>query len=76
VLWEHQNPQPRCDFLQIPNWLTSPPTDPVYKDHFHLLHRNGSSTLWADSHVKHEIYEFLKRPWFSCAKSFYPAGSY
>jgi prepilin-type N-terminal cleavage/methylation domain-containing protein/prepilin-type processing-associated H-X9-DG protein len=71
VLWEHQNPFPRCDFLQPPNWLTSPPQG-SYRDHFHLLHRNGSTVLWVDGHVKHQIYDQLRRPWFSCRKDIYP----
>ena len=70
VLWEHQNPQPMCNFLQQPNWFDIPPAGP-YRDHFHLLHRNGATTLWADGHVKHQIYERLRRPWFSCNKSIY-----
>jgi len=71
ILWEHEYTVPRCDFLQIPNWLTSPPGG-SYRDHFHLLHRNGATVLWADGHVKHQIYEQLKRPWFSCRKDIYP----
>jgi prepilin-type N-terminal cleavage/methylation domain-containing protein/prepilin-type processing-associated H-X9-DG protein len=71
LLWEHDNPFPRCNFLQPPNWLTSPPGG-AYLDHFHLLHRNGATTLWVDGHVKHQIYEQLKRPWFSCRKDIYP----
>ncbi len=70
VLWEHQNPQPMCNFLQMPNWFDTPPGG-AYRDHFHLLHRNGATTLWADGHVKHQIYERLRRPWFSCNKSIY-----
>lgn len=71
VLWEHQTPAPECNFLQTPNWLTTPP-DGSYRDHFHLLHRNGSTTLWCDGHVKHVIYDTLQRPWFSCRKDIYP----
>jgi prepilin-type N-terminal cleavage/methylation domain-containing protein/prepilin-type processing-associated H-X9-DG protein len=72
LCWEHNNPTPLCDFLQLPDWFTTPPGGP-YLDHFHLLHRNGSTTLWVDGHVKHQIYERLKRPWFSALKSIYPA---
>lgn len=72
ILWEHQNPLPRCNFLQPPNWLTSPPDGP-YLDHFHLLHRTGATVLWADGHVKHQIYQQLQRPWFSCRKDIYPS---
>ena len=73
VAWEHQNPAPECNFLQSPDWLNSPPEGP-YRDHFHLLHRNGATCLWCDSHVKHVIYDALKRPWFSCRKDIYPGG--
>ena len=61
ILWEHQNAAPECNFLQSPIWLTSPPDGP-YRDHFHLLHRNGSTTLWCDGHVKLTIYDTLQRP--------------
>jgi len=71
ALWEHENPDPMCNFIQPPDWFTSPPGGP-FKDHFHLLHRNGSTTLWTDGHVKHISYEQLRRPWFSCDKSIYP----
>ncbi len=72
ICWEHLNPRPLCNFLQVPDWLTSPPGG-AFRDHFHLLHRNGATTLWADGHVKHQIYDRLKRPWFSTLKSIYPA---
>jgi len=72
LLWEHQYSFPRCNFLQPPNWLTSPPQG-AYLDHFHLLHRDGSNVLWVDGHVKHQIYDLLKRPWFSCRKDIYPS---
>jgi prepilin-type N-terminal cleavage/methylation domain-containing protein/prepilin-type processing-associated H-X9-DG protein len=71
LCWEHFNPLPRCNFLQIPDWFDKPPAGD-YQDHFHLLHRNGATTLWVDGHVKHQLYERLKRPWFSCRKSIYP----
>jgi prepilin-type N-terminal cleavage/methylation domain-containing protein/prepilin-type processing-associated H-X9-DG protein len=71
ILWEHENPEEVCNFLQVPNWLNSPPGG-SYRDHFHLLHRNGSTGLWVDGHVKHQIYDRLRRPWFSCRKDFYP----
>ncbi len=72
ALWEHENPDPMCNFLQPPDWQDSPPGG-QYLDHFHLLHRNGSTTLWTDGHVKHQIYGQLKRRWFSCIKSIYPS---
>lgn len=71
AMWEHENPDPMCNFLQPADWLKSPPGGSI-QDHFHLLHRNGSTTLWVDGHVKHQIYEQLKRPWFSCNKAIYP----
>jgi prepilin-type N-terminal cleavage/methylation domain-containing protein/prepilin-type processing-associated H-X9-DG protein len=71
ALWEHENPDPMCNFLQPADWLYSPPGG-AYRDHFHLLHRSGATTLWTDGHVKHQNYEQLKRPWFSCNKSVYP----
>ena len=71
ALWEHENPDPMCNFLQPADWLNSPPGG-LFLDHFHLLHRNGATTLWVDGHVKHQLYEPLKRRWFSCNKSIYP----
>ena len=71
LCWEHLNPAPLCNFLQMPDWFTTPPGG-AYRDHFHLFHRGGATTLWVDGHVKHQIYERLKRPWFSVRKSIYP----
>ncbi len=71
VMWEHAAYAPICNFLQPPDWFTSPP-DGGYKDHFHLLHREGSTTLWVDGHVKHTLYGRLRRSWFSCRKDMYP----
>ncbi len=73
VMWEHGFPVPSCNFLQPADWLNSAPAG-SFKDHFHLLHREGATTLWADGHVKHVIYGQLKRPWFSCRKDIYPAS--
>ena len=73
ALWEHEFADPMCNFLQTPDWLSTPPGG-MYLDHFHLLHRNGATTLWADGHVKHQIYEQLRRPWFSCNKSIFPSS--
>jgi prepilin-type processing-associated H-X9-DG protein len=73
VLWEHDFTLPLCNFLQPFDWLTSPPADPVLTNHFHFLHRDGSTTLWADGHVKHMKYGMLRRPMFSCQKGIYPA---
>ncbi len=71
ALWEHGYYVPACNFLQEPDWETSPPQG-KYSEHFHLLHRSGSTTLWMDGHVKHLLYDRLRRPWFSCNKSIYP----
>lgn len=71
VLWEHDNAEPECNFLQSPDWFKSPPQG-SYRDHFHLLHRDGSTTLWCDGHVRHTIYDTLQRPWFACRKDIYP----
>ncbi len=73
VAWEHQNAAPECNFLQSPDWLTTPPKGD-YRDHFHLLHRNGATCLWCDGHVKHVLYDSLQRAWFSCRKDIYPGG--
>ena len=70
ALWEHGYVVPGCNFLQAPDWDVSPPGGP-YRDHFHLLHREGSTTLWMDGHTKHTLYDRLKRSWFVCDKSLY-----
>ena len=70
ALWEHGYIVPACNFLQYPDWDTSPPKG-AYSEHFHLLHREGSTTLWMDGHVKHTLYDRLRRSWFSCNKSLY-----
>ena len=72
VAWEHKFTVPRCNFLQPPDWLTSPPDDPNLKNHFHFLHRGGSNTLWGDGHMKRKSYGQLRRPMFSCNKGIYP----
>jgi prepilin-type N-terminal cleavage/methylation domain-containing protein/prepilin-type processing-associated H-X9-DG protein len=74
VLWEHEYTLPLCNFLQPPDWFNSPPPTPSLREHFHFLHREGTSTLWADGHVKHMVYGMLKRPMFSSMKSIYPAN--
>jgi prepilin-type N-terminal cleavage/methylation domain-containing protein len=73
ILWEHEFTMPLCNFLQPPDWFSSPPPDPLLKNHFHFLHRDGTSSLWADGHVKHMVYGMLRRPMFSCRKGIYPA---
>lgn len=69
--WEHKAHAPVCNFLQAPDWLNSPPNDETYSGHFHFLHRNGGTGLWADGHVKRITYGQLKRPMFSCRKDIY-----
>ena len=72
IAWEHEFRVPRCNFLQPPDWLTSPPDDSNLKAHFHFLHRGGSNTLWADGHMKRKSYGQLRRAMFACQKSIYP----
>jgi len=69
--WEHKAGAPVCNFLQGADWLETPPNDPVYSNHFHFLHRNGGTGLWADGHVKRIVYGALKRRYFSCRKDIY-----
>jgi len=69
--WEHKAHAPVCNFLQSPDWIDHPPSDPLFSDHFHFLHRNGGTGLWCDGHVKRITYRQLKRPMFSCNKGFY-----
>ncbi len=71
VAWEHKATVPACNFLQQPDWFTSPPDIPSLKDHFHFLHRGGSNALWADTHTKRLTYTQLRRPMFSSQKWFY-----
>src|SRR5579862_60723 len=78
TMWEHQYNAPVCNFLQPEDWFNSPPNgnDPLsqsLREHFHFLHRDGASALWVDGHVKRIIYGGLRRPMFSCRKSFYPS---
>jgi prepilin-type N-terminal cleavage/methylation domain-containing protein/prepilin-type processing-associated H-X9-DG protein len=73
VMWEHNFSRPLCNFLQPYDWLNGPPVDPVLTEHFHLLHRQGTNTLWADGHTKRMSYGQLRRPMFSCRKGFYPS---
>ncbi|MFN3728098.1 MAG: prepilin-type N-terminal cleavage/methylation domain-containing protein [Fimbriimonadaceae bacterium] len=76
VLWEHKFSAPACNFLQPADWYASPPKDPpLYEEHFNALHRGGSTTLWADGHVKRLVFGALKRPYFSCRKDIYPEFS-
>ena len=72
VAWEHKFQAPRCNFLQPPDWLTSPPDDEGLKSHFHFLHRGGSNCLWGDGHLNRKSYGQLRRAMFSCNKSIYP----
>ncbi len=74
ILWEHEFTRPYCNFLQPQDWLNSPPETPALREHFHFLHRQGTSTLWADGHIKHMVYGMLRRSMFSCRKDIYPAN--
>lgn len=71
VAWEHLASVPLCNFLQRPNWFNSPPNDQGLIDHFNLLHRGGTNTIWVDGHAKRLAYGQLKRPMFSCRKDIY-----
>ncbi len=75
IAWEHLASVPLCNFLQKYDWMNSPPKlddfgNPLV-DHFNLLHRGGTSTIWDDGHVKRMAFGNLKRPMFSCNKSIY-----
>jgi prepilin-type N-terminal cleavage/methylation domain-containing protein len=74
VLWEHDARAPLCNWLQGSDWFESPPPDPVLRDHFHFLHRDGTNTIWADTHARWMKYTQLKRPMFSCRKGIYPGA--
>ncbi len=69
--WEHKATVPGCNFLQAPDWFSSPPEDSNLENHFHFLHRGGSNALWCDSHVKRLTYRQLRRPMFSAQKWIY-----
>lgn len=72
LIWEHKATVPACNFLQMPDWFSSPPDDDHFRSHFHFLHRSGSNSVWADGHAKRLVYGNLKRPWFSSRKDIYP----
>jgi prepilin-type processing-associated H-X9-DG protein len=71
IAWEHLASVPLCNFLQAPSWFSSPPASQPLLDHFNLLHRGGTNTVWADGHAKRMPYGALKRPMFSCRKDIY-----
>ena len=71
VVWEHGHRAPACNFLFAPNWFNTPPDDNSYRVHFNFLHRKGTTTIWADSHVRRMHYGQLKRPMFSSRKDIY-----
>lgn len=73
VEWEHDARVPMCNFLQVHNWFLTPPPIESLRSHFHFLHRDGAVVLWADGHVTRLHFGQLKRPMFSCKKSFYPS---
>lgn len=71
--WEHAYHAPVCNFLQAPNWYDRAPTyDKSLKAHFNLLHRDGSTTIFTDTHARHTSFNQLKRRWFSVRKDIYP----
>lgn len=69
--WEHLARVPLCNWLQTYDWYDGPPDDQVLRDHFNLLHRKGSNTMWTDGHARWTYFLSLKRRWFSCNKSIY-----
>jgi len=71
VLWEHGARVPVCNFLQSPDWLNSPPNDPVLRDHFHFLHRDAANSVYGDTHAKRISYFQLKRRLFSMRKDIF-----
>lgn len=70
--WEHDYDVPLCNFLQPYDFVDGPPDTKVLKDHFNLLHTNGTNTFWVDGHAKRVNYGALRRRWFSVNKSIYP----
>ncbi len=70
--WEHDAHVPLCNFLQPSDWVNGPPNTQSLKDHFNLLHTNGTNSFWVDGHAKRIGYGALKRRWFSVNKSIYP----
>ena len=74
VLWEHNARVPMCNFLQAVDWFESPPIYLTFlAEHFNFLHREGSTTLWGDSHTKRMLFARLRRPMFSVRKDIYPS---
>jgi prepilin-type N-terminal cleavage/methylation domain-containing protein/prepilin-type processing-associated H-X9-DG protein len=72
LCWEHLAFAPICNWLQRPDWYTSPPNVPEMTEHFNFLHNGGTNTLWCDGHAKRFSYGQLKRPYFSVLKHIYP----
>lgn len=72
LAWEHLARVPMCNFLQVYDWLDRPPNDAALRGHFHFLHRDAASALWADGHAKRMNYPALKRPMFSSRKDIFP----
>ena len=72
IAWEHNARVPLCNFLQSVDWEENPPVWLDYlKEHFNFLHRDASTTLWADGHAKRTLFAQLKRPMFSVRKDIY-----
>lgn len=72
LVWEHLAYAPQCNFLQSPDWISSPPNDQGLKDHFNFLHAGATTAVWCDGHAKRIVYAALKRPMFSVRKDIYP----
>ena len=78
VAWEHSARAPVCNFLQLVDWVSSPPTGPGFEpllEHFHFLHRDGCNVLWADGHMKHMRYGSLRRWYFNCNQGQFPQSN-
>lgn len=72
VSWEHHAGVPLCNFLQGFDWEESPPVgDPSLVEHFNFLHRDGTTTQWADGHTKRMVFGRLKRKMFTARKDLY-----
>jgi prepilin-type N-terminal cleavage/methylation domain-containing protein/prepilin-type processing-associated H-X9-DG protein len=71
LMWEHKADRPVCSYIQEYNWFAAPPNRADLRGHFHFLHRNGATGVWADGHVSRLTYDRLKRPMFSCRKDLY-----
>jgi prepilin-type processing-associated H-X9-DG protein len=71
LIWEHNFIVPECNILQFYDWFESPPQNEELREHFTLLHRFKTNTLWADGHARALRYEQWRRPLFSTRKDIY-----